>query len=178
MQAKDRLKMCPQCEGNVSFEAKVCPYCGTNLELAQQHAPASTHEVSSLQDHLESLYRPPYMVKTETPNRPTEQTEAPPEPEANPQPGLFQDQLDLFTYDSYESEEEAPSEESSSPFLKQLLPILLLSFGAQLFILAFMLLLFSDHGRVVLEWKSRYWLLYLLTSLPALYFGYMYLKDD
>lgn len=49
--------------------------------------------------------------------------------------------------------------------------LLLLSCGGMLFTLSVMLYFFSEHGRLVLEWKSRYWSLYMLIGLPMLYYG-------
>jgi uncharacterized membrane-anchored protein YitT (DUF2179 family) len=49
--------------------------------------------------------------------------------------------------------------------------ILLLSAGANLFILGLLQLFFSNGGILRLEWNAHYWFVYSLLSLPILYFG-------
>ena len=49
---------------------------------------------------------------------------------------------------------------------------MLLAFGAQLFMLGLLLLLFSHHGALILKLNARYWLFYIVASLPLLIFGY------
>jgi hypothetical protein len=51
-----------------------------------------------------------------------------------------------------------------------------LSCGGMLLTLSFVLYFFSEHGRLVLEWKSRYWSLYLLLGAPMVYYGFKKLK--
>lgn len=59
-------------------------------------------------------------------------------------------------------------EESSSPVM----PLLLGSLGCQLFLFGFFLLFFSHDGELVFRWDATKWSLYVLLSLPALFFGY------
>jgi hypothetical protein len=51
-------------------------------------------------------------------------------------------------------------------------PILLFALGAQLFLFALLMLLFSDKGQLVLKWDAKLWFVYLLSSVPLLIFGY------
>ncbi len=49
---------------------------------------------------------------------------------------------------------------------------MLLAFGAQLFMVGLLLLLFSHHGLLILKLNARYWLFYIVASMPLLIFGY------
>jgi hypothetical protein len=70
-----------------------------------------------------------------------------------------------------------PSQEAALPLEKEedqnpaFWPILLLTVGGNLFTLAILQFLFSDHGIVRLEINGSYWFLMLLVSLPLFYFG-------
>lgn len=183
MKAKDRVKMCPYCEGNVSFEVESCPYCGSDLVASKRTEPIQKmQEVSSFQDHLEALYRPPYMVreKASAAVESEEEDVATDTPSKNAyQDSLFHQQLDLFgSHTHIPLDGEESKQKNRFKIDPSLWSILLITLGTQLLVLSLVLLLFSDHGRVVLEWKSRYWLLYLILSLPALYFGYQFIEPE
>jgi len=82
--------------------------------------------------------------------------------------------------DDYYEEEEMASKKKKQKVVEEersnLGALLLLSIGGVLFTLAWLLFFFSDHGRVILEWKSKFWFAYLLLSIPVLYKGYQELK--
>ncbi len=156
MSIKEKVKMCPYCEGNVPYDAEDCRYCGSSFAkgASKARSPYQT------EDSLAGLYDPPY-----SPDRTSSRfgISSPEEPE--------------------EKEEEVPKEEKKRPEKvsseksdleegNKLGSILLLSIGGQLFTLAWLLFFFSDEGRVHLEWKSKYWPLYLLFSAVFLFQGW------
>jgi hypothetical protein len=62
-----------------------------------------------------------------------------------------------------------PTEEKTTHIL---LPILLMTLGAQLLMFGLCMLLFSHQGVLMLKWDARYWFFYIATSIPLLIFGY------
>lgn len=169
MSTKEKVRMCPFCEGSIGVDATECKYCGSSL---LKGAKSSLYQT---QDSLASLYEPPY-----SPSR-----------KGNTRLGVS---VDHFAEDNQEEELEnvhLASErvvKTRTPFLEEkseeeedsesshLGALLLLSIGSQLFTLAWLLFFFSDHGKLVLEWKSRYWFIYALCSLPLLYQGWKRLR--
>ena len=185
MRQVDRTKTCWSCEADVSFESTYCPFCGTDL-LAPLSEPSRSKPFEeekfsnqSLEESLASLYKPPYSARNKQgfgiPDEKEEIAFAQVEPPK-------EDPL----FESYEKEEEIPSEAIEEPSLQKqsseiayegaVLPLLLLLIGTHLFLLGLLILFFSSHGRVVLEWNSQYWFLYLLISAPLLFFGFRLLK--
>lgn len=63
------------------------------------------------------------------------------------------------------------SEESSDSLFSMACTMALLMQGIILSIFAAVLLLFSRDGKLILQWNSDYWFLYLCMALPMLYFG-------
>jgi len=49
--------------------------------------------------------------------------------------------------------------------------VVLCTLGAQLLLLALMMLFFSDGGKLTLQWSAKWWPLYLVGSVPLLFFG-------
>ena len=153
MSLKDKVKMCPFCEGSVPFDAEDCRYCGASFikGSSKVRTPYQT------EDSLAGLYDPPY-----SPDRSSSRFGI-----ASPQ-------------EREEEEEEEPLQEAKKAPLKQEDPeegnkigsILLLSIGGQLFTLAWLLFFFSDQGKVSLEWKSTYWPIYLVISGILLFQGW------
>ena len=156
MATKEKVKMCPFCEGTIPVEATECRYCGSSLMKGKERkAPCQSD------DSLAGLYGPPY-----SPGK-TKVTMGIPTP---------------YDEDDYEEKEEEEKKEEGSEKTKeeskQIGALLLLSIGAHLFTLAWLLFFFSDHGRLVLEWKSRYWFIYLLFALPLIYQGWKKLSRE
>jgi hypothetical protein len=164
MTTKEKLKMCPYCEGSITVDATECKYCGSSLiKGAKKARPYQTAE------SLASLYDPPY-----APHRKSGQVGV---PVANYLLGDEDDEDDDF---EEEVKQEPPSQKEKVAKAQEgnyLGALLLLSIGGVLFTLAWLLFFFSDHGRLVLEWKSRYWPFYLLLSLPLLYKGWTKLNS-
>lgn len=171
METKERVKLCPFCEGMIAIEAKVCRFCGSTISHEEAKEP-SPYEID---DSLASMYSPPY-----APNK-----TQPEQPPATPQPSSYEYEEPHAQHRYREEEvsykkqtEETKEEEKEAEVAEEshIGALLLLSIGAQLFTLSWLLFFFSDHGRLTLEWKSRYWVLYLIISLPLLYHGWKRIK--
>jgi hypothetical protein len=149
VKAKKRQKLCYNCEGEVDLDVIVCPFCAADLreekpELQRNSFSAALSSVKQLNTE-QSLYPPPYSER---------------QPVAEARSYMEQPQI-------------APVEEEEPTALKNMLvPIVLLTCGMHLFILAVALLLLSDQGTLVLKWDARFWILYLIASLPLMVFGY------
>ena len=163
MKPVDRQKMCTSCDGRVPFESDVCPYCSSDLSKVQEMEtlkPDSFSRNQAIQESLTSLYAPPYKgKKTETPTKiPQKETRAAP-PAHHGGTAALPGTL--------------PREGAEEKVGKTiLLSILALSLGSVFFILGLLQVFFSEQGVLRLEWSTKYWFIYLLGSLPILYFGY------
>lgn len=155
MQSKEKVRMCPFCEGNISISATECNYCGSSLIKTPRKAAYPT-------DDLASLYDPPY-----APNKKSKHVGITPPPIQEREEEQFEEEKKVVKKRKSSVEDEEASNLGS---------ILLLSLGGVLFTLAWLLFFFSDQGVVVLEWKSKFWFAYLLLSIPLLYKGYLKLK--
>ena len=144
MKPKKRQKLCYNCEGDIDLDVIVCPYCAADLrEEALPENLASENVSHNMEQMSDSLY---------------------------PVPHSLHDEEDLLNHnESRETQEESASSES---LLSVMAPILLISTGSILCLLALFLALFSQNGELVLKWDARFWFLYLLASLPFLIFGY------
>lgn len=70
-------------------------------------------------------------------------------------------------------EEPQPEEVSSDGESKHVVvPTILMTLGAQLFIFGLLMLFFSTKGALILKWDARFWFIYLFASIPFLIFGY------
>lgn len=135
--------MCYNCEGEVDLDVIVCPYCAADLR-----------------EEKPEQQRPSYTPAATLKNLNTQQSLYP----------------SHFSKKSEEEPTEEPAEQAlsmESEETKNILgPILLLTLGAQLFLLGALMLLFSNHGYLTIKWDARFWFLYLFASLPLLIFGY------
>lgn len=166
MKPNDRQKMCTNCDGRIPLDANLCPYCsseqGTSGQVYLQH--------KSIQESLTSLYPPPYAAKNA--NNVKEQFIKNPE-YAKPQEPMSERRYQQTTPSSSpnihldHTEEQQTSAEKSSFW-----PLLLLSIGANIFVIGVLQLFFSDNGLLTLQWDSQYWFVYCLGALPLFYFGF------
>jgi hypothetical protein len=149
---KKRQKLCYNCEGEVDLDVIVCPFCAADLreekpELQRSSFSPSVSSVKQMNTE-QSLYPSHYPEPEMAPPRPVEQT----------LPAI--------------EEQEEPTT------IKTLLtPVLLLTSGMHLFMLALALIFLSDHGVLVLKWDAKFWILYLIASLPLLVFGYRSIQN-
>ena len=136
-QKEERSKVCPHCDGNIPRDAALCHFCGESLFPKAQHQ-------HSIEKHLESHYRPPYIPRETSLHRSQNETHHQP------------------------AEEGVKKEMKDSPSFTS---ILSLSIGGILLVFSFFLLFFSEEGILRLEWKQSLWPFYLLIALPFLYRG-------
>ena len=153
----ERKKLCPYCEGTVDIDAMTCIYCGSSLLMN-----CSSERVAAMQDpaaDLTSQYQPPY---SKSPYGYIDPTSSVP-------PYTEEEEKKKSSKKKAAKKESADKHYISSMFL--------LSLGANLFALAWFIFFFSDHGVLTLEWKTKHWFLYFLTSMPCLYFGWQKLRE-
>lgn len=148
MNAKPKKKLCWNCEGATSFEEANCSYCGVYL-----------HPLSISDSEEDDIFNPPYKIQ---PNNKEEIPESP---------------FNVNKQESVEIEQnEMVAEESvsvlSSGLKETLVPLMLLSFGSIFSVFALVLMLFSQNGIFSLQWNADNWYLYLVVSLPMLFFGW------
>jgi hypothetical protein len=149
MKPKKRQKLCCNCDGEIDLDVIVCPYCAADLreEKPEQRTLPASGTVRPLiggQQMSQSLYPSSHNIQ--------EPAETPPIAEPLAAQAVA-----------------APQEEKTSRVIG---PILLFAAGVQLFMLAFLLVLFSHNGVLTLQWDARLWFLYLFASIPFLVFGY------
>ncbi|MFI0435050.1 MAG: hypothetical protein ACH350_04910 [Parachlamydiaceae bacterium] len=155
MSAVPKKKLCWNCEGNVANNIDNCPYCGVYLHAEE------------IED--DSAWNPTYREKS---------TE-----EAVPTP-LYQIKPQLEEHQSLENDQQIHAEHrdvsawtSAFSQLKQdVFPILFLMMGSLFFLFGIVLLLFSQNGMFTLQWQERDGLYFLLFSIPAIIFGWIYLQ--
>jgi hypothetical protein len=157
MKPKKRQKLCYNCEGEVDLDVIVCPYCASDLreekpELQRSAFSASASSVKQLNTE-HSLYPPQYAEERQ-------------EVEDGP---IFIEQRPSREPQIHVIEEEEEEVEGARSLL---VPIVLLTSGMHLFVLALALLLLSDQGTLILKWDARFWILYLIASAPLMLFGY------
>ena len=152
------MKMCPFCEGHIPSHVVNCKYCGSSLVGNFKKQPHDT-----IEENLAKLYDPPY-----SPNRTTS-----PFAQSYADSDMDYTSDDLDDDENYETPIKTKEEDVES---SQIGSLLLLSIGGQLFTLAWLIFFFADHGRLTLEWKSRYWFIYFLISLPLIYNGWKKLR--
>ncbi|MBS0622182.1 MAG: hypothetical protein JSR80_04400 [Verrucomicrobia bacterium] len=151
---KKNRKLCWNCDGSVHIHATKCPYCGSDLVAEQPSQPLAVPPAPKVQTQSSSLPPPPPppYVRQVAPALPPE-----------PEPLIFQ-----------------PTEQANEPKRGNggFISLLLLLPGAFFLLFAFLLLLFAKEGLLSLEWKAKYWWIYLSLSIPMLYFGWRFLKVD
>lgn len=170
--------MCPYCEGSIPLQAQECKYCGSSLVKKARASSAYQTE-----DSLASLYEPPYAPAKKTFSHGIPEQEALTRSYAEEEENT--DSLSIRPAPTRRIPKKAKQPSNDSEMLaededeesSQIGSLLLLSLGGHLFTLAWLLFFFSDHGKLVLEWKSRYWFIYFLLSLPLLYKGWKKLSE-
>ena len=151
MNDREKMRMCPYCEGTVPATSSMCRFCGSEFEKD----PIVMKGAFRAEDHHDPYYEPPY----------------------SPRGTALKDSV--YIPEHNEMMDEAADQYDSSDENKEkghIIALMLLSFGALLFTLSILLIFLSDHGRVILEWRSRYWSLYFILSIPMLYYGIKHLR--
>jgi hypothetical protein len=141
-------KLCWNCEGSVAKHLENCPYCG--VYLSPDESLASTQTV------MKAPYNPPEKNPSE----------AIPEPPYAPQ-----------TQPADEAIEKAPLSAQQNQFQEVFLPVFTLSAGLVALLFALLLLLFSTHGKLVMEWDASLWGWYAAGGLLLLALGWKFLQQ-
>jgi len=170
MKPVDRQKICSHCDGRIAVEAEHCPYCGTiSAPPVEMAAPTPLFDHQSIQDSLTALYTPPYsnqsssiMKSDKEKNKPKQVFKESHENQLNASLGKFNYSQGSINVDSEEKVEEKSS----------FGPLLFLLLGGNLLIIGLLQFFFSEGGILRLEWDSKYWFIYCLLAIPAIYFGF------
>lgn len=155
MNQKPKKKLCWNCEGSSSVQDENCPYCGVYL------SPLSIGDNSGDQHNP---FAPPYRM-----NHTDEEHGIPKSPFAT------QEKDPLISNE--EKVAEARVEEDSDETQTPILPTVLLLIGGGLLLFTLALVLFSQNGKLTLQWDADYWPLFLLLSGAMLFFGWKKLQN-
>lgn len=149
MKTKKRQKLCYNCEGEVDLDVIVCPFCASDLreEKPELGPQLFQHHLKNL-DTQATLYPPNFPPRVRQPIEREEEEE---------------ESISQF----------APQEEESKGSAGA---VVLLTLGAQLFLIGLFMLFFSKHGSLVLKWDARFWYFYVMSAIPLLIFGLKALK--
>ncbi|MCH9621852.1 MAG: hypothetical protein S4CHLAM20_12800 [Chlamydiia bacterium] len=147
MNSTEKMRMCPYCEGTVPLETPTCRFCGSSFETTEEPLKGAFREEDN------SQYIPPYTPVNDSYKE-----------------SVYYPENDETVHQDHEEDIDEEAEKG------HLSALTLLSCGGMLLTLSLMLFFFSEHGRLVLEWKSRYWSLYMILGLPMLYYGFKKLK--
>lgn len=185
MVAKEKEKLCIQCEGRIPLHTDICPYCASDQNSGRKsfHSPLFQHQ--SLQESLTSLYTPPYQGKV-----PQFDTTAPgAAPRTHPEPAAqepsfsyektaqYKDVTPLYSQEPSGSNETTEPEEPTETTKSSLWPSLCLTLGTFLFLMGFMQMAFGQNGILRMEWNAKYWFFYLFFSIPCFFAGVKQLKN-
>lgn len=156
MSAVPKRKLCWNCEGNIAKEINNCPYCGVYLN------PPEAED--------DTTWNPSY-------NRPAKKTEEVLSPLYQIQPQSVQE-----PEEQDESSETADSQTNTFHILfehlkRDIFPILFLMMGSVFFLFGIVLLLFSQNGTLILQWKESHGFFFLLFAFPLIGFGWMFLQQ-
>lgn len=149
-----KTKLCWNCEGSVSRSAENCPYCAVYL----------SPENDDPQE--ESAFKAPYK-----PEREKATLEVPKAPYIPGDDGLKEE-----AEDGGGKESVLPS--SLSLFQSTFIPLIFLTTGLIFLFFSAMLLLFSENGKLNLQWDGESWYLYAMLALPMLFFGWRFLDQS
>lgn len=144
MKPIERQKLCPNCDGRISYDTVQCPYCFVLIQ-----SDTSTNKILNPSFSSNPLYTPSSLKSMPTDSVDQKISKPLYNPEKEP---------DL-------EKNETSNEEGG------FVPILLITVGGNLLTLGVLQFLFSDHGKIYLEIEGSYWFIMILTSLPLFYFG-------
>lgn len=149
-----KTKLCWNCEGSVSRSAENCPYCAVYL----------SPEGEDLNDDPSPI-RAPYKVEKgmaggDIPKAPY-----------NPANSSSNEET------SDDDVQEAALDRPLTGFQATFLPLIFLTTGLISLFFSLMLFLFSENGKLTLQWDGEFWYAYALFALPLLFIGWRYLEQ-
>lgn len=147
-----KKRLCWNCEGGVSQDLDNCPYCGVYVQGALSGETNSIWNPSYRpeENSSEEVHVPPYQIQIE--NDPLEEIKT-----DNSSPSQFQL---LF-----------------NQLKKELFPTLCLMAGSTFFLFGIVLFLFSENGKLTLQWEASDALYFLIFSIPLSLFGWKFLQE-
>ncbi|MCK4934873.1 MAG: hypothetical protein KAR79_04735 [Simkaniaceae bacterium] len=172
MNTTTKNKTCSSCDAELSIAATYCPFCGSDVLGPAKKAKSEGDSIfsdHSVQESLASLYKPPYSSRNRfglgVPDERDEGDYSKSETQGASD-ALFQE----YNEETLGKQETLVSKQGG------FLSLLLLTVGAQLFILGLLLALFSSDGKLTLQWSSHLWYWYLLIAAPMLFLGFRQIK--
>ncbi len=182
MKQVDRVKVCWSCEADVNIDATYCPFCGSDLLASSKENPNPTLDTQkkfsdqTLEESLASLYKPPYSVRNKKGLGVPDEREEGNYIEKKPA------QQNLYSYQQEEQLKQAESTPVNSELSARrswgsAMTLMTLMLGSFLCTLGFLLMIFSNEGKVVLEWNAKFCFFYILSGIPLIYFGINTLKE-
>lgn len=144
-----KTKLCWNCEGNVSRTAENCPYCAVYLSPENEDLKALENEAPKAPYKLEK--------NKDIPKAP------------------YSSGSDLNDQDTTASREAVVS---LAPFQSLFLPLIFLTTGLIFLFFSLMLLLFSENGKLTLQWDGDFWYIYGILAVPLLILGWYYLHHS
>ena len=150
MSTKTHKKLCWNCDGYVHIYEMQCPYCAADLS---DYACDKAKEKKNLSESMDNVRG---YVQSEIEHPPYQSSY-----------GHFEEipKTKELSSKEYEIKEEKDLE-------NPLATLLLLLPGSVLFILGLSMVLFSADGYLTFKFKSKFWVAYLVGSLPLLFLGY------
>jgi hypothetical protein len=153
MTAIVKKKLCWNCEGRVSSQEENCPFCGVYINgTLNIHGGDDEDEEEEVEEEPLDENRAHVPLYT-----PEAEGSSPPQPQEAPEPAVSTP----FSLTQYNTE---------------FLSLFCLTSGAVLFLFSMVLVLFADNGALTLQWDASLWFVYLIVSLPALFFGWRFLQ--
>lgn len=154
-------RLCWNCDGDIDIELSRCPYCGADPEAAHGH------DLDEEQD-----FSPPYRMEDVAAKERLLQ-------ERPPYSGADEGGIDDETWEqslSPEQDEEC-RRQNRETLLADAIPLALLLSGAVFCLFGLVLFLYSGQGRLVLEWNTSHWPVYLVPAVVMLYYGWKRLSE-
>lgn len=150
MSAVPKKKLCWNCDGHIAKQIDNCPYCGVYV-----HSPdldeSNGWNLPYASGKKEEIPTPFYQIHEN-------------------------EQDDTEELKANEETEEYSLDFSLMQQLKEdVLPVLLLMSGSIFFLFGIVLFLFSNDGKLTLQWNGTLWPYYMAAAVPFIYLGWKYL---
>lgn len=144
---------------NKPVKTKLCWNCEGNVSRSAENCPYCAVYLSPENEDLQEETAPL----------------APPYPKAT-----LSKEIPKAPYTQQEESSEDVIEEPASTFHFQaaFLPLIFLTTGLISLFFSFMLFLFSENGKLTLQWDGDIWYVYSLIALPLLFFGWRFLDQE
>lgn len=191
MKKGEKQKMCTQCDARLPLDSDICIYCGSKVDGGSgswDRTGGSAVRMGS----LESPYKPPYPSRLPEFSREQE--------DLAPHQGGQEACASRCGQEAYASrcgQEEPfrhePPTEREDPLPQAVRAVVMpeetnerknallasgsLLLASYLLLLGLLQLLFSEGGKLRLEWSTDYWYIYCLAALPLVYLGYKKLEN-